>query len=176
MFEIRDLVSHDHETVLAMNNAAVPDVNAHDEQSLQALLARADRSWVADTAPRTSPPEGTAASSAPSGLGGLLVTFAPGSTYESRNYTWLSERYDNFGYVDRIIIAPTHRRRGLAGRLYEAFATHARTEGRHQLLCEVNVAPPNPGSVAFHEASGWNAIGELEHQPGKVVRFFEYKL
>ncbi|MGI9641679.1 MAG: GNAT family N-acetyltransferase [Acidimicrobiia bacterium] len=176
MFEIRDLVSQDHETVLTMNNAAVPDVNAHDEQSLQALLGRADRAWVADRSPTASTAVISTVPSQPSALGGLLVTFAPGSTYESRNYTWLSERYDNFGYVDRIIIAPAHRRRGLAGRLYETLAAHARAEGRHQLLCEVNVVPPNPRSVAFHEASGWNAIGELEHGPGKTVRFFEFVL
>lgn len=146
---------------LVMNNQAVPAVNLHDVESFGALVAMADQTWVVDDAGR---------------LGGLLVTFAPGAAYESRNYAWLAERYDNFGYVDRIIVADTHRRRGLAGRLYDTFAQHAGDCGKDRLVCEVNIEPPNPVSVAFHRANGWNGIDDLEHGPGKVVRFFERAL
>ncbi len=158
MPDIRDLRAADAAAVLALNNDAVPAVNGHDETSLDALLQMADRTWVVDDAGL---------------LGGLLVTFAPGSAYGSDNYGWLSDRYDDFGYVDRIIVADTHRRLGLAGRLYDTFADHARRQGRRRLLCEVNVEPANPQSIAFHEANGWTAIEDLEHGPGKVVRFFE---
>lgn len=141
-----------------MNNGAVPAVNPHDAESFAALLAMADRTWVVDDAGQ---------------LGAMLVTFAPGAAYESQNYAWLSERYMNFGYVDRIIVADSHRRIGLAGRLYDTFARNARLAGKDRLLCEVNVEPPNPASIAFHGAGGWAAIEDLEHAPGKVVRFFE---
>ena len=161
MPEIRALASSDVAAVLEMNNAAVPAVNPHDATSLAQLLTIADKAWVVDH----------------SGvLGGLLVVFAPGAPYASRNYEWLSERYENFGYVDRIVVAPMHRRMGLAAKLYEEFASHARVAGADRLLCEVNVDPPNPQSIAFHEANGWTAIDDLEHGPGKVVRFFERRL
>ena len=155
---IRDAVADDHAAILEMNNLAVPAVNPHDAESLVELLEMADRTWVVDD-------DGT--------LGGLLVAFAPGAGYGSKNYTWLSERYDNFGYVDRIVVAQTHRRLGLAGRLYAALADHAAAQGRDRLLCEVNVEPPNPQSIAFHEADGWQAIQDREHGPGSVVRYFE---
>lgn len=163
--EIRALHESDLAAVLAMNNAAVPAVNPHDEASWLALVAMADRSWVVDD-------DGV--------LGGLLVTFAPAAAYESANYRWLSERFgstdDAFRYVDRIVVAPTHRRRGLAGALYDTLADHAASVGAARLLCEVNVEPPNPRSIAFHEATGWSAIDDLTHGPGKVVRFFERAL
>ena len=158
MLTIRDAVPDDLPVVLALNNTAVPAVNPHDGDSLADLLAIADRTWVVDD-------NGS--------LGGLLVSFAPGAPYRSKNYKWLSERYDNFGYVDRIVVAETHRRLGLAGRLYATLAEHAATQGRDRLLCEVNVEPPNPQSIAFHEADGWQAIQDLEHAPGAVVRYFE---
>lgn len=158
MLTIREAVAEDRAAILEMNNQAVPAVNPHDAASLDELLSIADRTWVVDD-------DGA--------LGGLLVAFAPGAGYESKNYRWLSERYDNFGYVDRIVVAETHRRLGLAGRLYEAFADHAAAAGRDRLLCEVNVAPPNPQSIAFHEANGWRAVQDLEHAPGAVVRYFE---
>jgi uncharacterized protein len=160
--EIRPLLAADMAAVLAMNNAAVPAVNPHDEATLAQLVSMADRSWVVDD-------DGV--------LGGLLVTFAPAAAYESANYRWLSERFgstdDAFRYVDRIVVAPTHRRRGLAGALYDTLADHAASVGAARLLCEVNVEPPNPRSIAFHEATGWSPIDDLTHAPGKVVRFFE---
>jgi predicted GNAT superfamily acetyltransferase len=147
--------------MLAMNNAAVPAVNPHDEASFAELVAMADRAWVAD--------DGTA-------IGALLVAFGPGAEYQSMNYQWLSERYDQFAYVDRIVVAPTYRRLGLAGRLYDSLAAHALATDCPTMLCEVNVEPPNPASIAFHQASGWTAVEDLEHEPGKVVRFFSRRL
>lgn len=158
MLTIREAVAEDRPAILEMNNHAVPAVNAHDAASLDALLSMADRAWVVDD-------EGV--------LGGLLVAFAPGANYESKNYVWLSERYDNFAYVDRIVVAETHRRLGLAGRLYATLAEHASASGRDRMLCEVNVEPPNPQSIAFHEANGWQSVRDLEHSPGAVVRYFE---
>ncbi len=160
--EIRALRDADLSGVLAMNNAAVPAVNPHDEASLAELVAIADRCWVVDDV---------------GVLGGLLVTFAPGAPYESANYRWLSDRFgsadDAFRYVDRIVVAPTHRRRGIAAALYDTLADHAASVGAARLLCEVNVEPPNPQSMAFHTAAGWAPIDDLTHAPGKTVRFFE---
>ncbi len=158
MPEIRELTESDRAEALALNNAAVPAVNGHDRASFAALLALAERAWVADTDRH---------------LAGLLVGFGAGSPYRSLNYRWLSARYDDFAYVDRVVVSPDHRRQGIGALLYEALADHARALGRCRLLCEVNVAPPNPVSIAFHQASGWAPVGDLEHTPGKVVRFFE---
>ena len=161
MVDIRNVVAGDAEALLALNNQAVPAVNGHDAESFSELLAMANRSWVVDDGGR---------------IGGMLVVFTPGAEYESLNYRRLSRRYDDFAYVDRIVIAPTHRRLGLAGQLYDRLADHAAGLGHRRLLCEVNVEPPNPQSIAFHEASGWRAIEDHQHAPGKIVRFFERRL
>ena len=158
---IRDLGPGDLGAVLAMNNAAVPAVNAHDVRSLEVLVEMADRSWVVDDGDT---------------LGGLLVTFAPGTTYDSANYRWLSHRFDDFRYVDRVVVAPTHKRRGLGRRLYEVFEAHARVVGTTRLVCEVNVEPPNPQAIAFHTEIGWRPVDDLEHARGKIVRYFEKPL
>ncbi|MFV2040351.1 MAG: GNAT family N-acetyltransferase [Acidimicrobiales bacterium] len=161
MVEIRDIVAADVVGAVALNNAAVPAVNPHDEGSFAELLEMSDRSWVVDH---------------DRGVGGLLVTFAPDASYRSANYVRLSACYDNFSYVDRIVVAPALWRRGLAARLYNTLADHARKQARTRLLCEVNVEPPNPRSVAFHEATGWQAIEDFQHGPGRVVRYFEFLL
>ena len=73
---------------------------------------------------------------------------------------------DAFYYLDRIVIAEEMRRRGLAGFVYDAMEDAARGFGRMTL--EVNVDPPNLGSLAFHERRGYVEVGRLG-EPGHVV-------
>lgn len=159
--QIRDLAPTDLVAALQLNQAALPAVNGHTPDSFAALVAEADRSWVAED-------DGT--------LAGLLVSFAPGASYASQNYRWLQERFDRFRYVDRIIISPDYQRRGLGSDLYGALAQHAATQDVKRLLCEVNLQPPNPQSVAFHERSGWAGISDRTLGADKVVRYFEKTL
>jgi len=141
-----------------LNNEAVPAVNPHDAESLAELIAMADRAWVVD--------DGGV-------LAAMLVTFGPGAAYESRNYIWLNERYDDFRYVDRIIVAPSHKRMGLGAKLYATLEEQAQQVGAARLLCEVNVEPPNPQSIAFHESGGWLGIEDRWIDDDYAVRYFQ---
>ncbi len=158
---LRDFAASDLSAALALNNAAVPAVNPHDAASLEELVGWADRAWVADV-------DGS--------LGGLLVTFAPGAPYSSTNYRWLSERFDRFRYVDRVVVSSHHRGLGIGRALYDGLERHARANGASLLLCEVNVQPPNPQSLGFHAAVGWRAVSDRILAPGKAVRYLEKPL
>jgi predicted GNAT superfamily acetyltransferase len=69
----------------------------------------------------------------------------------------------------RVVVAPEARGRGLGRRLYEDLAA---TAGARPLCCEVNLVPPNPGSLAFHERLGFAACGEGDDpRNGKRVRY-----
>lgn len=93
------------------------------------------------------------------GFAGFVVTFAVGVAYDSENYAWFSERYDSFGYLDRIVLHEQVRRRGLGGFVYDAVERHAAPTGR--LLLEVNLVPRNEASLAFHRARGYVEVGRL---------------
>ena len=98
---------------------------------------------------------------------GFVVTMAPGSAYDSENYRWFASRYgDSFYYLDRIVIAEEMRRRGLAAFVYDAMEDIAHEFGRMTL--EVNVDPPNVGSLAFHEHRGYLEVGR-RGEPGHLV-------
>lgn len=89
----------------------------------------------------------------------FLLGFAPGADYDSVNYRWFDARYDDFLYVDRIVVAASHRARGLGARLYrDVFAT-ARAMGLARVVCEYDIAPPNPASAAFHRRFGFVEVG-----------------
>ncbi|MEL7465604.1 MAG: GNAT family N-acetyltransferase [Pseudomonadota bacterium] len=104
--------------------------------------------------------------------GAFLIGFDQASDYDSPNFLWFRDRFETFLYVDRIAVAATHRRRGLAAALYEDLFAFAVAKGYPRVVCEVNSDPPNPGSDAFHAALGFKVVGEAQlEERGKSVRY-----
>ena len=93
-------------------------------------------------------------------VGGFVVTFGPGTTYDSENYRWFQDRHaDHFYYLDRIVLDEAFRRRGLGSFVYDEVEAVA---ARYQRLClEVNLLPPNKASSSFHERRGFREVGRL---------------
>ncbi len=89
----------------------------------------------------------------------LLVSFNEQSDYSSPNFKWFKERFERFTYVDRVVVSPRLRGRGYGRRLYEDLMAKACTDGRSLIACEINVVPPNPESMAFHQSMGFKETG-----------------
>jgi predicted GNAT superfamily acetyltransferase len=100
----------------------------------------------------------------------MLIVFDQEADYDSQNFLWFRDRFKRFVYVDRIVVAPTARGRGYARALYQNLFEEARLAGHELVGCEVNSQPPNPGSDAFHQALGFEAIG-TGLVGGKSVRY-----
>ncbi len=102
----------------------------------------------------------------------LLIALDERARYASPNFLWFRDRFDRFVYVDRVVVAPHARGRGLASALYRALLVRAQEEGRDRIVAEVNVDPPNPASHAFHAAMGFFAVGSATLSGGKRVRYY----
>ena len=107
----------------------------------------------------------------------LLLAFDQGADYENPNFQWFHDRFDRFVYIDRVVVAPEKRGRGLAQALYGALFQRAARAGHERVVCEINWEPPNPASDAFHAAQGFAQVG-LAVLPGagKTVRYFSRSL
>ncbi len=104
--------------------------------------------------------------------GAMLIAFDQSAAYDSPNFLWHRARFDRFLYVDRVAVAATHRRRGLAAQLYADLIAFAAARGDQRVVCEVNADPPNPASDAFHAALGFEPVGEaFLPDRGKTVRY-----
>ncbi len=99
---------------------------------------------------------------------GFVVAVDPGSGYESENYRFFEERGTAHLYVDRIVVDGAARGSGVGRLLYEAVFERARSTGRAEVTCEVNLEPPNPESMAFHTRLGFAPVGEQSTKGGTI--------
>ncbi|KGK58516.1 GNAT family acetyltransferase [Xanthomonas cannabis pv. phaseoli] len=155
---LRALQPCDAPALLALNNAHATELSLLDADGLTALLRGA---WHARV---VAPADG------------LLIALDQDAAYANANFAWLAERFARFVYVDRIVIAAHARRRGLAMQLYGDLIRRARAAAHLRLVCEVNIEPPNPASLALHEQLGFVPIGEAVLTSGKQVRYLEKRL
>lgn len=158
MTDLRGASANDLSAILDLNNAAQPAVSELNPASLEALTVDSTALVVAEGPEKV--------------VGFLLLLAGPGLDYDSLNYRWFSSRYDKFLYVDRVVVAPSAQRTGLGRRFYEYALALA--EGDYGLLCaEVNTRPRNDGSLAFHDALGFETVGSQDTEGGsKTVRMY----
>ena len=104
---------------------------------------------------------------------GFLIALDERAAYRNTNFDWFLARYSAFVYIDRVVVEPAQRGRGLARQLYEDLFAAARAAQCPRVVCEVNSDPPNPASDAFHARLGFAVIGTARlAQRGKTVRYF----
>jgi hypothetical protein len=147
---ISPITNSDFDAVLALNADSVPHVN---------LIGRKELAWFSEHASfvHVARISGRVAA--------FLIGLRPGTEYASPNYRWFCENYDDFAYIDRVAVAEWARRQGIAEALYEAFG--GSQPGAPVLTCEVNIHPPNEGSMIFHQRLGFRQVGSQETEGGK---------
>jgi len=154
---LRPYRDRDLDALVAVNDAAYPAVPITPAEELAELIGMSSVAVVVD--------DGAAA--------GFVLGMPPGLAYQSENYLFFSARAREHGttfvYVDRIVLAAHLRGRALGPQLYDAVFDEARRVGADEVLCEVNLEPPNPGSLAFHTRLGFVEVGRQSTKGGANV-------
>ncbi len=151
---MRHILQSNMPALLSLNNAHAVELSKLTLERLGQLLAI---SFYSCTAPDAS---------------GFLMCFDQYADYDSFNFLWFKARYQRFVYIDRVVVSPAARGKGLAGRFYAGLSEKAASSGHTMITCEVNSDPPNPASDAFHNRLGFVEVGQarLAHAE-KSVRF-----
>ena len=147
--KIERTTAADYPEILALNESGLPHVNRISADDLAEFAAQSCYFRIAREDEKPA---------------GFLLAFSQGASYHSPNFLWFRDRYPRFVYIDRVVVAPSRRREGIGCRLYADLEHAARAHAR-VLTCEVNLDPPNPGSFAFHERSGFCEVGR-QHTDG----------
>lgn len=146
---IRDVREHELDSVLALNNAAGPTILPFDQPRLRHFFDTAEYFRVAER-------DGT--------IAGFMIGMGRHTEHDSSNFRWFAERYPQFFYIDRIVVA-SRRRGGGLGRAFYADA-QSYSELRYPLMaCEVfldtarDSTLPDP-ALLFHGSFGFREVGQ----------------
>jgi len=101
------------------------------------------------------------------GVVGFLLALREGADYRSPNYRWFAERYEEFVYIDRVVIAPSQQGQGLGKLLYDDLFAFARKNGDSMVTLEFDIEPPNEASRRFHAKYGFREVGTQWVADGK---------
>ena len=149
--QVFNVTAADLQDVLALNESCVPHVNSLDIEDLR---------WFAGAAPyfRLVRADGR--------LAGFLIGLGPGLDYASPNYRYFSDKYTQFGYVDRVAVATEARRLGVGSLLYDDYEQTLRG-AVPVMTCEVNLRPPNQSSMTYHERRGFVRVATQKTEGGR---------
>ena len=161
IFTISPTVSAQLPTIVKINQEALPGVSSVTLEDMEHFLSIVDYF-------RTLQLDDT--------IAGFLIALTPGKDYHSPNYKWFEKKYNSFMYVDRIVIDSAYQSNGFGWAFYNNLREF--TEGHSpRITCEVNLRPPNEGSIIFHEKYGFRQVGTQETEGGKKeVSLMEYKI
>ncbi len=141
---VRDVREQELDSVLALNNAAGSSILALDHAAIQRHFDHAAYFRVAEV-------DGL--------LAGFLIAYTGDADYHSPNFQWFQQRYEDFLYIDRIVVASTRRGSGL-GRVFYADVTSFAEVRVPWLACEVFLEPRNDVVVLFHGTYGFHEVGQ----------------
>ena len=159
--EPRLFLASDIDAALELNNLNAPAVGEIDRTTLEFLIEHSLYSFAIGT----------------DTLHAFCITFAPGAPYTSVNYQWFSEKYSDFVYLDRIVVSETMRNNSLGAKLYMAVEQRMLKDRCAPILtCEVNLIPPNTGSIRFHNRIGFREVGQQDSKPGLTVSMLAKKI
>ena len=151
--EIRNLAPANIEAIWAINEQGLPGTGRVSEQEISDLLQFSSLSVGVFDANE---------------LLGFVICLPPRTRYGSLNYQWFNDHYNAFVYVDRIAVSTLQRNQGVGTKLYDAVVAYSK-ERKIPIAAEVNLNPPNPGSIRFHERFNFEQVGVLHHNEKSVT-------
>ena len=153
---IRTLRTTDLELIHKWNQSTVPKVNSLTFEEFRLQSVNCTYSYIqcsTDSMPV-----------------GFIFLYDEKTEYDSLNYLYFKSRYQKFLYVDRIIIAGEHQKKGYGQQLYDFVID---THNPDIFCCEVNITPPNRQSLSFHHKYGFKEIGQ-QNVYNNVVSLLTY--
>lgn len=134
--DIRPFMTKDEEAILRLNENSVSVLSPMNKERFGHLHSMARIIWVAEKNEV---------------IVGFLMGFSDGKAYDSPNYRWFDARLKNFFYIDRIVVSQEARSIGIGQAFYAKVQQWAKENGLSWLAAEIDIKPPNQGSLKFHE-------------------------
>ena len=154
MMIIRKAENKDLKKILELNEESVHFLSPLTMEKLEHLVSQSELLEVVDVDGEVE---------------AFVLTVIEGKDYDSVNYLWFASHYKRFLYIDRVVVSVKMHGKGLGGMLYKSVFDYAKQKGIPFVTAEIDINPPNPGSLSFHEKYGFKEVGKQTVADGKKV-------
>lgn len=154
IIDLRAATLGDTQAIVSLNEKSVVATSAMDDAAFATLFALGSLVVVAEREHKVI---------------GFAMGFTDGVDLDGPNYQWFSAHLKRFFYIDRIVIDESCRGSGLGQKIYAHVGDWARQHELLWLAAEMNLDPPNLGSLRFHKRQGFLEIGTQRLASGKLV-------
>lgn len=154
MMIIRKAENKDLKKILELNEESVHFLSPLDMEKLEHLVSQSELLEVVEVDGEVE---------------AFVLTVIEGKDYDSVNYLWFAAHYERFLYIDRVVVSVKMHGKGLGGMLYKSVFDYAKQNGIPFVTAEIDINPPNPGSLSFHEKYGFKEVGKQTVAGGKKV-------
>ncbi|YCM43407.1 GNAT family N-acetyltransferase [Verrucomicrobiaceae bacterium 227] len=161
LFLIRNATPDDQDDILRLNDAVVEVTSPMDAANYRSIAEQTSLNIVAEIDGK---------------IVGCLLALRDGTAYKNGNYAWFSERYQNFIYIDRVIVDNQLRGSGIGRAFYTHVIDWAHDQQLPFIAAEISLNPPNPGSLRFHQKLDFEEVGTRQLPHGKTVSMMLKKL
>jgi len=151
---LREVESRDLDRVLELNEESVHFLSPLTMDKVKKLWGQSEMFNVVEC-------DGT--------VEAFVLTIREGKDYDSLNYLWFLSNFKKFLYIDRVVVSESMQGKGLGKVLYKSVFEYARETGVPYVTAEIDINPPNPGSLKFHEGFGFKEVGRQAVANGKKL-------
>ena len=152
--KIRPATPEDYEEILKLNEESVHFLSPLSKEKLIHLHQESEILKVVETDGKVE---------------AFVLALREGKDYDSVNYAWFSKNYEKFLYIDRVVASVKQQGSGLGKMLYEDVFKHVKSIDVPVVTAEIDIEPPNPVSLKFHEKFGFKEVGKQAVAGGKKI-------
>ena len=103
----------------------------------------------------------------------FALAMSSGQALEHVSYQWFLTRFENFVYVDRVVVDDASRRQGHGTQLLQACIVKAQEQHKSLIVCQVHDRPSNQIAHLFVQRMGFHAIESVMLPSREIVTMYQ---
>ncbi len=103
----------------------------------------------------------------------FLLGISAGKTLENFSYLWFQTRFENFLFVERIVVDGNARRQGLATSMFMESLQWCREHRIESVVCQVYDRPPNHAGHALCKTLGFTPLESVMLPSRGIVTMYQ---
>ena len=106
-------------------------------------------------------------------LSAFTLAISAGQALDHFPYQWCMTRFENFVFLDRVVVDACHRRSGIGSAMFASLLNKAKAQQSEMLVCQVHDRPANKVGHQFVQSLGFTPIESVMLPSREIVTMYQ---